>query len=463
MRDIDVPLNVAVVGAGPAGIYACESLLRGADAAERAISVDLIERLPVPFGLLRFGVAPDHPRIKGIARVLSQIVAEPRVRFLGGVEVGHDVTVAELRERYDAVLLATGALTDRRLTIDGADAAGVYGAAEFVTWYDGHPDADPDWDLSAGRAAVVGVGNVALDVARMLLRTPDELEPTDIPESVRQAFAGNQANHVTILGRRGPWQARFTPKELRELDHIDRVQVIVDPADLVPTEADQELRAAERHVEQNLTKLEEWAAASPDPDVAEAAALAAGDRVLRFRFQAPPERVLTADGRVSGLEIGGPRPATVELEAIYTAIGYRSKAIPEVEFDDDSATIPNLDGRVTAAGAAVPGLYVTGWIKRGPTGVIGTNRSCASATVDAFWADLDAGRLPEPTGEPGLRELLDSRGVHSVDGAGWQAISDHEEQLGAAGGRERTKVAVREELLAIAREAQSVSSGSVSG
>lgn len=472
------PIRVAVVGSGPAGVYACEALLEWADAVDREIVVDVVDRLPVPFGLLRHGVAPDHPRIKGIARTLQEIGADPRIRFLGNVEFGSDLTLEDVRRLYHAVVFSTGALADRGLGVPGEDLDGSYGAAQFVTWYDGHPDAAREWPLTAERAAVVGVGNVALDVARMLVRTPEQLEATDIPEHVRDGFGHSATRVVSVIGRRGPAYAKFTPLELREMGKVEGVTVIVDPADLDYDDEARTLRDSDRRVKQVCTQLEKWAAALGEeghesPDAAEAAALDAGRRVVRFRFHRSPVEVLGSadsgsDGSVTGLRLERTEPdgarvrgtgetEDLDVDAVYRAVGYRSAPLAGVPFDDDTATIPNEAGRVIDGtdGALVPGLYTAGWIKRGPTGVIGTNRSCAVETVHGLTDDLDAGSLPDPA-EPdpqAVRDLLADRGVEVVDGDGWAAIDAAERALGEAAGRERTKLAGREEMLGAARGA----------
>lgn len=474
----DSPLRVAVVGSGPAGVYACEALLDWSDSQDpsgRGVVVDLIDRLPVPYGLLRHGVAPDHPRIKGIARTLESIAADPRIRFLGNVEFGTDLTLEDVRGLYHAVVFSTGAITDRHLGIPGEDLAGSYGAAEFVTWYDGHPDSGRDWALAAERAAVLGVGNVALDVARMLVRTPEQLEATDIPDHVRSGFAANATRVVSVIGRRGPVYAKFTPLELREMSKVEGVTVIVDPHDLEYDDEARALRETDRRAGQVCAQLEKWAgelegAGHGSADEAEAAALAAGGRVVRFRFHRSPTQILGTDGRVSGLrlEITEPDGARVRstgrtedlpVDAVYRAVGYRSAPLEGLPFDPGSAIIPNDAGRIleSPGGAPLPGLFTAGWVKRGPTGVIGTNRSCAVETIHQLTADLDAGALPEPADpDPqAVHDLLVERGVDLVDGAAWLAIDAHERGLGEAAGRERTKLPGRVEMLDIAQSHRS--------
>lgn len=477
----DSPFRVAVVGSGPAGVYASEALLDWSDNRDpsgRGIVVDLIDRLPVPYGLLRHGVAPDHPRIKGIARTLEGIAADPRIRFLGNVEFGRDLTADDVHRFYHAVVFSTGALADRRLGIPGEDLEGSYGAAEFVTWYDGHPDAHPEWALTAERAAVVGVGNVALDVARMLVRSPEQLDPTDIPEHVRAGFGTNTTRVVSVIGRRGPVHAKFTPLELREMTKVEGVTIVVDPADLEYDDDEaRTLRDSDRRVGQVCTQLEKWAGAQREAglgtaDEAEAAALAAGERVVRFRFHRSPVEILGSDGRVSGLRLEVTEPAgaggrvrssgrteDLQVEAVYRAVGYRSAALEGVPFDHDSATIPNDSGRIldSPGGEHLPGLFTAGWVKRGPSGVIGTNRSCAVETVGQLATELESGALPEPA-EPdpqAVRDMLTDRGVDLVDGDAWLEIDARERGLGEAAGRERTKLPGRAEMLEVARASRS--------
>lgn len=473
-------LRCAVVGSGPAGIYACEALLAHADAAhphghDPDIRIDLIERLPVPYGLLRFGVAPDHPRIKGIAQVLERIVGDERIRFLGGVEFGRDLLLADTERFYHAIIVATGALADRPLRVPGADLAGVHGAAEFVTWYDGHPDAAQDWDVSAAHVAVVGAGNVALDVARMLLRRPADLESTDIPAAVRAVLRGNSAQVVTILARRGPADVKFTPKELAEMGRLPGVQVVVDPADLSLDPAATQRLTGNRRARTMVRTLRSWADATAQAfphaapaelaDAAETAALAAGHKVLRFRFYCAPQAFLGRNEHVTAVRVArtflvdgslrtSPETTDIEAASAYTAIGYRSAPLPGLPFDHTAAVLPHAHGRVLDAltDAPLPGLYTAGWIKRGPSGVIGTNRACAAETVDALWADAVAGALPDPEQpEPdAVLALLAERSVQVVTARGWAAIDAHERALGEAAGRTRTKVRERAELLRIA-------------
>ncbi len=492
------PVRIAVVGSGPAGVFACDALLTWADKNSHEIVVDLFDTLPVPFGLLRHGVAPDHPRIKGIADNLWEIGQDPRIRFLGNVHFGTDITLEDLRRHHHAVIFATGALADRTMGIPGEDLTGSYGAAEFVTWYDGHPDVDPEWDLSARRAAVVGVGNVALDIARMLVRTAEQLEATDIPEHVHTGFGDTAARTVSVIGRRGPAWAKFTTLELREMDKVDGVTVVVEPAELDDDEVSRRHRESDRRAGQIYAVLKKWATAQTeaghaDADAAEAAALAAGEKVVRFRFNRAPVEILGSGGAggpdaggpdSGGPDSGGPDAAdhvtglrlertepdgsglrmtgeteVLPVDAVYSAVGYRSAALEGIPFDDSTATIPNRAGRVLDGpdGEPIPGLFTAGWIKRGPSGVIGTNRSCATESVNELLSDLEAGLLPDPESpDPqSVRELLDSRGIKVVDGIAWAAIDARERELGESAGRERTKLPGRDEMLDVGLGADS--------
>lgn len=463
----------------------------------REIVLDLFDTLPVPYGLLRHGVAPDHPRIKGIARTLWEIGADPRIRFMGNVHFGTDITLDDVRQHHHATIFSTGALADRRLGIPGEDLEGSWGAAEFVTWYDGHPDAVREWDLSAHRSAVVGVGNVALDVARMLVRTPEQLEATDIPEHVREGFGSTAAQVVSVIGRRGPAWAKFTPLELREMAKVEGVTIVVDPADLDDDDEARAHRESDRRSGQVFAQLQKWATAQADAghetaDQAEEAALAAGEKVVRLRFNRSPVEILgstdtgsdtgsagvgstgtssadagSADttapgGHVTGLRLERTAPdgtrvrmtgetEDLEVDSVYRAVGYRSAALEGIPFDDASATIPNIAGRVLDGpdGEPVQGLFTAGWIKRGPSGVIGTNRSCAAETVASLVEDLEAGKLidPDAPDPQAVRDLLDQRGVAVIDGPAWAAIDAREREVGEAAGRERTKLPGRDEML----------------
>jgi ferredoxin--NADP+ reductase len=441
------PLRVAVVGAGPAGFFAAARLL---DADVQA-QVDVIERLPTPWGLVRLGVAPDHPTIKSVSRVFEATAGRPGFRFLGNVEVGRDVRHDELSSRYAAVVYALGAREDRRLGIPGESLPGSLPSSAFVGWYNGDPEhAGLDVDLACERAIVVGNGNVALDAARMLALPADQLAATDIADHALGTLARSAIREIVVLGRRGPAEASFTTAELRELGVLDAVDVTVAPV----THPDAE--SLEPRVRRNVELLGEWAARPA----------ARGGRTIRLRFLASPVAVLGV-GRVEGLEIArnrlvavahGRRVAvptreheTLACGLVVSCAGYRGVRVPGVPFDERSGTIPNDGGRVVDVnGRPAPGVYCAGWIKRGPSGVIGTNKKDAAATVDALLADLRAGRLPRLQRVSTLDGLLEARAVEVVDDAGWRRIDELERARGDAEGRPRVKLCSRESLLAAA-------------
>ncbi len=450
------PTRVAIVGAGPAGFYAAGQLLSEAD---RAVTVDLFDRLATPWGLVRYGVAPDHPKIKSVTRVFEKTAALPGFRFHGNVEIGADLTHEELAAAFDAVIYANGAAGDRRLGIPGEDLPGFYSATDFVAWYNGHPDfADREFPLDARRAVVIGNGNVALDVARMLALDPAELAATDTADHALEALAAAQIEEVVVLGRRGPVQAAYTTPELRELGEMVGAEVVVDPAEATPDPLSQAL-LDRGDVHPTARKNAEIVA-----EYATRPRRGARRRVV-LRFLAAPIAVIGID-RVGALEVartelvaddrGGLAARVtmdtevIETQLVFRSIGYRSHPIPGVPFDDARGAINHAGGRVTEVGTGtpVPGLYSAGWVKRGPSGVIGTNKKCAQETVDALLADLDAGRLPRPTLDPAeLRLRLEERGVTVVDYAGWQLIDAHERGLGEPLGRPRVKLVRRDDHL----------------
>jgi ferredoxin--NADP+ reductase len=445
-------LRVAVVGSGPAAFYAAAPLLAAGAA------VDLVERLPTPWGLVRLGVAPDHPEIKAVSRVFEKIAKEPAFRFFGNVEVGRDVSPAELARLYDGVVYAVGAQTDRRLEIPGEDLPGSWPATAFVAWYNGHPDfQELEFDLSGERAVVIGNGNVAVDVARMLALTREELAPTDTTERASEAIVASGVREIVMLGRRGPAQAAFTNPELKELGELAGADVVVDPADLELDAASEAALAEERSTaRRNVELLRNYAGRSP----------LGRPRRLTLRFLVSPVAIL-GDGKVEAVEVvrtmlvadeaGQLRAvATEERELIpcglvLRSVGYRGVALPGIPFDDDRGVIPNRDGRVVGeSGEPIAGLYCAGWIKRGPSGVIGTNKKDAAETAANLLADRDAGLLPRGDGD--LEELLGDRGLSFVDYAGWEAIDAEESARGAPHGRPRVKLATWDELLARARK-----------
>ncbi|MFW3170614.1 FAD-dependent oxidoreductase [Geodermatophilus sp. CPCC 206100] len=450
------PLRVAVVGAGPAGIYAAEALSRQ-DAVP--VAVDLIDRLPTPFGLVRHGIAPDHPKMRAIRDTLHRALDHPLVRFVGNVEVGRDISSTDLLRAVDAVVYTYGAALDRQLAIPGEELPGSLAATELVSWYTGHPDADRakvEAALARARSVVVvGVGNVALDVARVLARTPAELEPTDMPQHVLDTLAAAPVQEVTILGRRGPVHATFTTQELRELDELAQATVLVDPADLEPATAAEEQAAEERHVARNLAVLREWAQHTLEP----------GRTPLRLRFHARPVRLLGED-RVTAVEVErtvvdeeGRASGTGEVDLlpadlVVRSVGYRGTGLPELPLDERRGTVPNEAGRVLRDGRTSPGEYVAGWIKRGPSGVVGTNKHDARETVAALLDDVAAGVVcPGGGGVDDLVSELRTRGTDPVLLDDWRAIDAAEVALGATRGRARTTLHEWESLLAAVREA----------
>ncbi|MFK0192164.1 FAD-dependent oxidoreductase [Kitasatospora sp. NPDC090308] len=449
------PVRVAIVGSGPAGIYAADALLKSDLAAAPGVSIDLIERLPAPFGLIRYGVAPDHPRIKGIITALHQVLDKPQVRLLGNVDYPGDLSLDELHRFYDAVVFATGAEADRDLNVPGIELDGSYGAADFVSWYDGHPEVPREWPLEAEQVAVLGVGNVALDVARILAKTADELLPTEIPPNVYEGLAANRAVEVHVFGRRGPAQAKFSPMELRELDHSPTIEVVVDPEDIDYDEGSIATRRANKQADMVASTLENWAIR----DV--------GDRPHRIHlhFFENPVEVLGADGKVvalrterteldgTGNTVGTGTFRDWPVQAVYRAVGYRSDELPKLPFDTLTATVPHQAGRVQENGAHLPSVYVTGWVKRGPVGLIGHTKGDANETVACLVADHAAGLL-RPAAEPAedaVVGFLRSRGVDFTTWEGWQHLDAHEKALGAAENRERVKVVDRVGMLDASR------------
>ncbi|MFC5183376.1 FAD-dependent oxidoreductase [Actinomadura harenae] len=431
-------LRVAVVGSGPAGLYAAEALLKqGGD----GIRVDVFDRLPSPYGLVRYGVAPDHPSIKSIAGYLRGVLERPGVRFFGCVELGRDVSRAELLERYDAVVYATGAMVDRRLDVPGEDLPGSFAATDFVNWYCGHPDAAGHaFALDAEEVAVIGVGNVAVDVVRILARTVDELRPTDVPEQVLDALSRSRVRRVHMIGRRGPAHAKFTTKELRELGTLDEASVHVPPRDLDLDAASAALAESDRHVRGNVKVLNGWADAPDDRP-----------RRIDVRFWRAPAEILGGD-RVEGLRLertrldeNGRVTGTGEFEdlpvgMVLRSVGYQSVPLAGLPFDERSKVVPNDGGRVLGPdGSPLPREYVAGWVKRGPTGVVGTNRSDAAETVRNLLADL-GGTRTEPAGT--IEDLLERREPPAVRYDDWLRLDAAEIALARSLGRgERVKLA----------------------
>ena len=450
-------LHVAIVGAGPSGFYAAEALQKAA----AGVRIDLFDRLPTPYGLVRGGVAPDHPKIKSVTRVFDRIASQPGFRFFGHVTVGEDVTIEELREYYDAVVLSYGAQTDRQLGIPGEHLVGSHAATELVGWYNGHPDyIDCRFDLSQRAAAVIGLGNVAMDVTRILAQSTDVLATTDLAAHALAALSDSRLDSIHVIGRRGPVQAACTTPELRELGEIGGVDVIVDPRDLDldPISAAYLAAVEDRTAEKNLELLRGWAARGAT----------GAKRSIVFHFNVSPVELLgdkTAAGlrlvrnRLESDGLGGVRALptdefrTLPVGLVFRSVGYRGLEMPGLPFDARRGVIPNVRGRVVESpesATAVRGLYVAGWIKRGPQGVIGTNKSDAAETIDHLIADAATGRLGGGGGPTGMvDDLLAERGVRFVDWSDWQRLDREEQARGAPAGRPREKVTLVSEMLEI--------------
>jgi len=420
----------------------------------RTVEIDLFEQMPAPFGLIRYGVAPDHPRIKGIVNSLHAVMEKPNVRFLGNIEIGTTITVEKLHEYYDAIVFATGAVADRDLDIPGENLNGSYGAADFVGFYDGNPRFHRTWNLTATHIAIIGVGNVALDISRILAKTANELHTTEIPDNVYQTLKTNQATHIHIFGRRGPAQAKFTPLELKELDHSPSINVVVDPEDIDYDEASIAARHASKSQDLVCQTLEQYAMREPKD----------APHTLHIHLFENPVEILGEDGNVVGLRTermeldgtghvqGTGKFTEWPVQAVYRAVGYRSEAITAVPFDHGTAVIPNDGGHVVdPAGEIVPGVYVTGWIKRGPVGLIGNTKSDAKETTDMLIADALAGRLTPRTATGDITEYLEAQGIPYTTWDGWHKLDAHERSLGSAEGRERKKVVEWDEMVAHSR------------
>jgi ferredoxin--NADP+ reductase len=436
-----LPLRVAVVGAGPAGLFLVDALLKAKDCA---VSVDVIERLHTPYGLVRYGVAPDHAKIKSVITTFHKTLEDERVRFFGNVNFGTDLRVDDARRFYDAIVYAVGAPHDRRLGIPGEDLAGSLSATEFVAWYSGHPDHSEIVHLpSATKAvAVVGVGNVAVDVARILAKHVDELRSTDIPHPILEKLAQSTIGDVYIFGRRGPAQAKFTNKELRELGELDNADIIVDPKEIELNAASAAEVAGQQALQRNLEILRDFAGRAPTGK----------PRRLHLRFLTSPVEIAGTDAVEAlviernrlderGNAVGTGEFERIPVQMVLRAVGYRGRALPGVPFDSRSHVIPNAAGRVLDEnGAPLPGQYTTGWIKRGPSGVIGTNKACAMETARALLADAaHLERAPEPD-PAAVDRLFVARGVRVAYWHDWLAIDNHERALGTQSGRERVKV-----------------------
>jgi ferredoxin--NADP+ reductase len=450
------PVRVAIVGSGPAGFYAAGHLL----ASDVPAEVDMIERLPTPWGLVRLGVAPDHPNIKAVSRVYEKIAKQPGFRFLGNVEVGRDLDHDDLMQLYDAVVYAVGAQTDRRLGIPGEDLEGSWAATEFVAWYNGHPDFQHlSFDLDCARAIVVGNGNVAVDVARMLALDESEIAPTDTTDEAIAAILAAPIEEIVMLGRRGPAEASFTTPELKELGELADCDVVVDPGEL-EIDPVSEPALGETAVARNLAVLREYAERAPSGK----------RRRLVLRFRVSPVAIL-GRGKVEAVEIvrnvlvadERGRVSAVPTEErevlpcgiVFRSVGYRGIPIANVPFDEERGTMRNAGGRVLDEhGEPVAGVYCTGWIKRGPTGIIGTNKKDATETVDLLLEDARSGGLPlhDEAAAEHVDTFLADRGTAVVAYGGWEAIDAVERDRGEPQGRPRVKLVTWDELLAAAMQ-----------
>lgn len=440
-------LRVAVVGAGPAGIYAADILVKNASGIR--VSVDLFERLPAPYGLVRYGVAPDHPRIKAIIEALRNVLDKGDIRLFGDVDFGTDITLEDLRHHYHAVIFATGSFRDAPLDIPGIDLPGSFGAADFVNWYDGHPDVPREWALPAAQVAVIGNGNVALDVTRILAKHAEDLLVTDIPENVYRGLAASKVTDVHVFGRRGPAQSKFTPLELRELGQVRDVDMVLDPRDFDYDE-DSLAEIASTNQKKVIDRIYRgWLDREPGH----------ASRRIRMHFHARPAAILGSD-HVEGIRVERTSPdgrggvvgtgvfEDFPVGQVYRAIGYFGSPLPGVPFDERSGIIPNDGGRVLGAdGKPLPGMYATGWIKRGPVGLIGSTKSDALETITHLVEDRGAQWQPSDTTEEAIPRLLAERGVRYTTLDGWHRLDAFERALGERAGRERIKLVSREEML----------------
>lgn len=447
------PLRVAVIGSGPSGMYAADALV---GQSEIDVSVDIIDKLPSPFGLVRYGVAPDHLSIRSVRDTLDKVLDHPGVRFLGNVEVGRDLTLAQLRDFYDAIVLTYGASRDRALGIPGEDLPGSIAATDFVNWYTGHPDTAPDAFvdfLAASRSvAVIGVGNVAVDVTRVLSKAPGEIEHTDMPEHVFAALRSSGIREVHLVGRRGPAQATWTTKELRELGELEDTQVLVAEGADTTDPASQRAVGEDKAVARNVAVVEGWTSHVDDGRA----------RSIHLHFRCRPVEILGTE-RVEGLVVettvldeegqatGTGQTHVIPVDGVIRSVGYRGTAIEGVPFDAKRNVIPNREGRVVDGDSPVPGLYVAGWIKRGPTGIIGTNKKDAVQTIACLVEDLaDPASWSATAPDPGeVDAALQGHDVVTI--GGWRAIDAAERALGASRGRDRTTLHDRSDLLNAAR------------
>jgi ferredoxin--NADP+ reductase len=447
-------LRLAIVGAGPAGIYAADLIIKS-ELRDFEVSIDLFDLLPAPYGLVRYGVAPDHPRIKGIIRALYEVLDRGDIRFFGNVEYGKDITLEDLKAHYNAVIFSTGAVKDANLNIPGINLEGSFGAAAFVNWYDAHPDFERTWDLSAKQIAVLGNGNVALDVARVLSKPADAMLSTDIPDNVYQGLLASQATDVHVFGRRGPAQVKFSPLELREAVHLEGVDTIVYDEDFQYDEGSQAAIDSNNQTRVMVKTLEELRSNE----------ITGAKRRLHLHFFSSPAEILDQDGKVAGIKIertkldgtGNVKPTgefrEFPIQAVYRAVGYFGSELSEVPFDEKAGVIPNDKGRVLDSdGKHIPGVYATGWIKRGPVGLIGHTKSDAIETIAQVIQDKKTWWQPALPAEESVTALLTSRKIDFVGWPEWLRIDAEEKRIGQSQERERIKLVEREDFLSVAKK-----------
>ncbi|MET4418893.1 FAD-dependent oxidoreductase [Bradyrhizobium sp. RT3a] len=444
------PLRVAIIGSGPSGFYAAEALLQ----SERTTLVDVIERLPVPYGLVRYGVAPDHPRLKDVANTYAEIARDPRFSFIGNVEFGKDFTMRELMDCYHAVIFATGAATDRKLGIPGEDIQGSHAATSFVGWYNGHPDyRDLKFDLSGDSAIIIGQGNVAIDVCRILAKSPDELRRTDIAAHALDALAESRIREIHLIGRRGPVQSRFTSKELRELGQLLECDPFVDPNDLLLNDVCKSELADVREPARarNFEAFKSFASRRREKP-----------KCCRIHFFLSPKeargehkleelvlertRLVGAAGRQEAVGTG--QTLSIKAGLMIRSVGYSGRALEGIPFDNARGTIPNRDGRLEMTSPNELPVYVVGWIKRGPTGIIGTNRADSMATVATLLADLPTFESRQKPGREAFASLLAQRATRPVSFQDWEMIDQAEKARGTPLGKPREKFTRIPEMLA---------------
>ena len=452
------PLRVAIIGSGPAGFYTVSNFLKK---KELVVEFDMYDRLPTPFGLVRAGVAPDHQKDKSVQKAYDKSAQLPNFRFFGNVEYGSDISLKDLRKYYHQVMFSTGAPFDRDLGVPGEDLEGCFSATEFVAWYNGHPDfADRKFDLSQENVVIVGVGNVAMDVARMLCKTHDELSVTDVADHALSALKNSKIKNVYILGRRGPAQAAFTPPEIKELGEFEDADVTVPVDEAKVDAASLALIEDDKNALKNINFISEYADRH----------IEGKSRLLTIRFLVSPIELIGEDGKVKAVKVvknklvenqdGGLKPvASEETEIIpaglvFRSVGYKGQPLPDIPYDENSGTIMNASGRVVESdGTAVTGLYTAGWIKRGPSGVIGTNKTCAQETVALMLEDLGSGKVnvPEDPSIRGAETLINEKEDAVVTYPEWQNIDRSELQRGEAEGRPRVKYTDVNEMIGVAK------------